>query len=215
MNCFKFMFLCISCWVLLTGCKGTGILMMPSKEDPVNVKYKCSNAFLNGYWVGAYEKSKLEIKVKPGKQEKSPCRADIWIYDKNKKQLIIPMILIPLQVKEDKYVLLLADIGEMMKKGDYSPVSNGFLYPVMKIFKVSQPEPGKLSYQEVIFTKKEGKDKIVKLDTSMKMWGDNSNMLYGTSSEIFSYLEDGKYQLSEKSTVTKQNEAPEKAVKKE
>ena len=61
MNCFKLIFLCMSCCILLSGCKGTGILMMPSKDDPVNNKFKCSSAFLSGYWIGKYEKSKIEI----------------------------------------------------------------------------------------------------------------------------------------------------------
>ena len=171
MNSLKFMFLCVSCCVLLTGCKGTGILLMPSKDDPVNSKVQCSSEFLNGYWTGLYEKSKVEINVKPDGDKKESCSVDIWIYDKDKKQRLIPMKVIAFKVKEDKYVLFTADIGKMIKQGDYSPVSNGFLYPVMKIFKVSQPEQNKLSYQEVIFTKKVGKDKVVKLDSSMKMWG--------------------------------------------
>ena len=129
---------------------------------------------------------------------------------KTKKQLLIPMKVIAFKVKEDKYVLFTADIGKIIKQGDYSPISNGFLYPVMKIFKVNQPEQNKLSYREVIFTKKVGKGKVVKLDSAMKMWGENSNMIYATSTEIISYLENGKYQLSEKSTVSKRIEAPEK-----
>lgn len=214
MNSLKFMFLSVSCCILLVGCKGTGILLMPSKDDPVNSKVQCSSEFLNGYWTGLYEKSKVEINVKPDGDKKKSCSADIWIYDKDKKQLLIPMKVIAFKVKEDKYVLFTADIGKMIKQGDYSPVSNGFLYPVMKIFKVNQPEQNKLSYQEVIFTRKVGKDKVVKLDSAMKMWGENSNMIYATSTEIISYLENGKYQLSEKSTVTKSIETSEKAVKK-
>ena len=45
MNCFKFMFVCVACWILLAGCKGTGILLMPSKDDPVNSKVQCSSEF--------------------------------------------------------------------------------------------------------------------------------------------------------------------------
>jgi len=208
------MFLCVSCSIFLVGCKGTGILLMPSKEDPVNSKLKCSSAFLNGYWAGKYEKSKVEIEVKPDANNKESCNMAIWIYDKDKKQPIIPMKAIVFQVKEDKYVLLSPNIGKMLKKDNYSEISMGFLYPVMKIFKVIQPKPDKLSYQEVIFTRKEGKNKLVKLDPSMKMWGENSNTIYGTSTEIISYLENGKYQLSSKNMMEKRSEAPEKTVKK-
>jgi hypothetical protein len=188
---------------------------MPSKGDLENSKLACPSAFLGGYWIGVYEKSKIEMNVKPDGDKKESCSADIWIYDKDKKQLMIPMKLITFKVKEDKYVLFSADIGKMVKQGNYSPVSNGFLYPVMKIFKITQPDQNKLSYQEVIFTKKEGKDKIVKLDSAMKMWGDNSNMIYGTSTEIINYLQKGKYQLSKKNTVSKSGESPKKKVKKE
>ncbi len=215
MKCLKFMLLCVSCCILLTGCKGTGILLIPSKDDPVNNKFKCSSAFLNGYWLGAYEKSKIEIDVKPDKNKDNPCNADIWIYDKDKKQLLIPMKIVTFKVKEDKYILFIANIEEIVKRSDYSAFSMGFLYPVMKIFKITQTEQNKLSYQEVIFTKKDGKEKIVKLDSAMNMWGNNSNMIYGTSSEIISYLQNGKYQLSEKNMVIKRNETPEKYVKKE
>ena len=215
MNCLKFMFLSVSCGVLLAGCKGTGILLMPSKDDPVNNKYKCSSAFLHGSWDGLYEKSKVEITVKPdGGDKQEDCRVDIWIYDKDKKQPLIPMKLIAFQVKEYKYLLFVADIEKILEKDNYSGVSFVFLYPVMKLFKVTQMKPEKLSYQEVIFTKKVGKGEVVKLDPAMKMWGDNSNMLYGTSTEIISYLENGKYQLSEKSTVSKRIETLKKTVKK-
>jgi hypothetical protein len=47
------------------------------------------------------------------------------------------------------------------------------------------------------------------------MWGDNSNMIYGTSTEIINYLQKGKYQLSKKNTVSKSGESPKKKVKKE
>ena len=210
MNCFKFILLYVSCCVLLVGCKGTGILMMPSKDNPFNSKFKCSSAFINGYWIGKYEKSKIEIDIKADNNKNNPCSADIWIYDKDKKQPIIPMNVIPFRIKEDKYVLLCPTIDKMVKKGNYSDISLGFLYPVMKIFKVTESGPDKLSYQEVIFTKKEGKDKTVKLDPSMKMWGDNSNTLYGTSTEIIGYLEKGKYQLSEKSELMKSGDSPKK-----
>ena len=213
MNSLKFMFFCVSCCILLAGCKGTGILLMPSKDDPVNNKYKCSSAFLHGSWDGLYEKSKVEITVKPdGEDKQEDCRAEIWIYDKDKKQPLIPMKLIAFQVKEYKYLLFVADIEKILGKDNYSGVSFVFLYPVIKLFKVTQTEPEKLSYQEVIFTKKVGKGKVVKLDSSMKMWGDNSNMLYGTSTEIISYLQNGKYSLSDRNVLTKRIEAPEKPV---
>ncbi len=210
----KILFLCVSCCIFLVGCKGTGILLMPSKDDSVNEKFVCSSAFLNGYWLGKYEKSKVEIDVKPDNNKEKSCSADIWIYDKDKKQPLIPVKMIAFQVKEDKYVLFVADIGEIVKRGHYSNISNGFLYPVMKIFKLTQPEPNKLSFQEVIFTKKVDKNKIVKLDSAMKMWGDNSNTIYGTSTEIISYLEKGKYSLSDKNILTKRVETIEKTVKK-
>ena len=214
MNYLRLMFLCAVCGIVLIGCKGTGILMVPSKNELVNQKFKCSSAFLSGYWIGKYEKSKVEIDVRQDKNKDNPCIVDIWIYDKDKKEPLIPMRMLAFQIKENKYVLFVADIEKIVKRSDYSAFSTLFLYPVMKIFKVNQPEQNKLSYQEVIFTKKVGKNKVVKLDSAMKMWGDNSNMLYGTSTEIISYLENGKYQLSEKSTVSKRIETLKKTVKK-
>jgi hypothetical protein len=74
-------------------------------------------------------------------------------------------------------------------------MSGGLLYPVMKLFKV-QKAGDTLKIQEVIFTKKEGKDKVVKLDPAMKMWGSNSNTIYGSSTEIINFLQKGKYRLS-------------------
>jgi len=214
MNYFKLMLLCISCVILLVGCNGTGILMMPSKDDPVNKKFQCSSSFLNGYWLGKYEKSKIEVDVKPDNNKEKSCSADIWIYDKDKKQPLIPVKMIVFQVKEDKYILFVADIGKMVKQGNYSNISNGFLYPVMKIFKITQMEPNKLSFQEVIFTKKIDKNKTVKLDAAMKMWGENSNMIYGTSTDIISYLQKGKYSLSDKNILTKRVETIGKSRKK-
>ena len=203
MQCFKLILLCMSCCILLSGCKGTGILMMPSKDDPVNNKFKCSSTFLSGYWNGKYEKSRIEIDVKQDNNKEKSCSVNVWIYDKDKKQALVPAKIIAFEVKENKYVLFVADIGEIMKRGSYSPMSGGFLYPVMKIFMVAEQKQDKLSFQEVIFTQKIEKNKIVKLDPSMKMWGDNSNMIYGTSSEIISYLQKGKYKLSSKNILTK------------
>jgi hypothetical protein len=127
----------------------------------------------------------------------------VWIYDKDKKQPMIPMKVCILAIKENKYVIFMADMEKIMKNGGYSDLSNGFLYPVMKIFKITQPGPDKLALQEVIFTKKVDKEKVVALDSKMKMWGENSNVIYGTSSEIVSYLEAGKYELSKETVLTK------------
>lgn len=210
MKYFKLMLLCMSCCILLFGCKGTGILMMPSKDDAINKKFKCSSAFLNAYWLGKYEKSKIEIDVKQDDNKEKSCSVSIWIYDKNKKQALIPAKIIVFAVKGNKYVLFVADIGEIVKRGAYSPMSNGFLYPVMKIFMLAEQKQNKLSFQEVIFTQKTKKDKIIKLDPEMKMWGDNSNIIYGTSSEIISYLQKGKYKLSSKNILTKRSKAIKK-----
>jgi hypothetical protein len=210
MNCFKLIFLCISCCIFLGGCKGTGILMMPSQGDAINKKFKCSSAFLNGYWLGTYEKSKIEIDIKQDDKKGASSSIAICIYDKDKKQPLIPAKIIVFQVKKGKYILFVADIGEIVKRGGYNPMSNGFLYPVMKIFKIVPLKKNKLSFKEVIFTQKVEKDKIVKLDPGMKMWGDNSNTIYGTSTEIISYLQKDKYRLSPKTILTKRSKAMKK-----
>lgn len=203
MNYLKLLFLCCLFW---GGCKGTGILMMPSKDDIVNSKLKCSSTFLNGFWLGTYEKSKIELDIKQDKDKGESCSMTVWIYEKKKKQPLIPTKIIAFQIKKSKYILLVADIGKIAKRGDYSSMSHGLLYPVMKLFRVAQLKKNKLSFREVIFTKKIEKDKIVKLSPSMKMWGNNSNTIYGTSTEIISYLQTGKYRLSPKTVLTKRND---------
>jgi len=51
-------------------------------------------------------------------------------------------------------------------------MSNGFLYPVMKIFKIVPLKGNKLSFQEVIFTQKVEKDKIVKIGSRYENVGE-------------------------------------------
>ncbi|MFA7184054.1 MAG: hypothetical protein WC082_04135 [Victivallales bacterium] len=189
--------------ILLSGCKGTGILMMPSKDDIINSKLKSSSAFLEGFWRGKYEDSKVEAEVVRNKGKNESCSATIWIYDKDKKLPLIPIKLFVLAAKSGEFVIFLADTGKLFKDNNYNPLSGGFLYPVTKIFKLTRSGPGKLSLQEVIFTKKLGKDKLVTLSSDMKMWGENSNMIYGTSSEVVAYLEAGKYELSKETVLTK------------
>ena len=210
MNYLKAVFLCISCCIILSGCQGTGILLMPSEDASVGDKFKCSSAFLDGSWLGTYEKSKIEIDIKQNKHKRESCSATVWIYDKKKKKSLIPVELIAFQIKKNKYVLLVADLKKIVKRGDYSDQSLFLLYPIIKIFKLNELKNKKLSFQDVIFTKKVGKDKIVKLDPMMKMWGDNSNTIYGTSTEIISYLQTGKYRLSGETILTKTNEVIEK-----
>lgn len=108
---------------------------------------------------------------------------------------MIPVKSVALTVQKEKYALFVADTGKLIKQGNYSPISGGLLYPVMKLFKI-QVTNDTLKAQEVIFTKKEGKDKVVKLDPAMKMWGSNSNTIYGSSTEIIGFLQKGKYILS-------------------
>ncbi|MDD5599899.1 MAG: hypothetical protein PHV82_18290 [Victivallaceae bacterium] len=189
--------------ILLSGCKGTGILLVPSKDDVINSKLRSSSAFLDGFWQGKYEDSKVEAEVVQDKGRDESCSVTVWIYDKDKKLPMIPMRVFVFAVKDDKYVIFLADAEKLVKGNNYSPFSGGFLYPVMKIFKLTQPEPDKLSLQEIIFTKKLDKEKVVTLSPNMKMWGENSNMIYGTSSEVVAYLEAGKYELSKETVLTK------------
>ena len=187
-------FMFFSC-ILWFGCRGTGILMMPSPDDKANEKYRRSPAYMSGKWNGNYGKSKVEIDATMSTPETEAIDLKIWITDKEKRQAMIPVKSIALTVKKEKYALLVADTGKLIKQGNYSPMSGGLLYPVMKLFKI-QATADTLKVQEVMFTKKEGKDKIIKLDPAMKMWGNNSNTIYGSSSEIISCLQKGKYLLS-------------------
>ena len=177
------------------GCQGTGILMMPSSDDKANEKYRRSPAYMSGKWNGKYGKSKVEIDASMSSPEAEAIDLKIWITDKEKRQAMIPVKSIALAVKKDKYALFVADTGTLIKQGNYSPMSGGLLYPVMKLFKL-ETVGNTLKVQEVIFTKKEGKDKVVKLDPAMKMWGSNSNTIYGSSTEIINFLQEGKYRLS-------------------
>lgn len=203
MNCLRLTCLLVFAAILLSGCKGTGILLVPSKGDIVSDKLTSSVAFLDGFWQGKYEDSKVEVEAEQDKGKDKSSGVTVWIYDKDKKQPMLPMKVFVIAVKENKYVIFLPDMEKLMKSGGYSPVSNGFLYPVMKIFKLTQAGPDKLSLQEVIFTKKDDQDKVVTLSPEMKMWGENSNMIYGTSSAIVGYLEAGQYELSKETVLTK------------
>lgn len=184
----------LSC-IFWCGCQGTGILMMPSPDDKVNEKYRRSPAYMSGKWNGKYGESQVEIDAGMSSPEAEAIDLKIWITDKKKKQAMIPVKSLVLAVGKDKYALFVADTGKLIKQGNYSPMSGGLLYPVMKLFKV-QKAGDTLKIQEVIFTKKEGKDKVVKLDPAMKMWGSNSNTIYGSSTEIINFLQKGKYRLS-------------------
>jgi hypothetical protein len=184
---------------------------MPSKDDALNNKYICSSDFLKGSWNGKYEKSPIKLTASRSDAKNEVLDLKVWIHDKNedKEQALIPVKIIPLKINDNTFVLLMPDIGALIKEGNYNAMSSGFLYPVMKIFKISKAETEKLTFQEVIFTKKAEKDKTVKLSPEMKMWGENSNMLYGTSTEITDYLKDGKYRLSEETVLNKVKEPTE------
>jgi hypothetical protein len=150
---------------------------------------------MSGKWNGKYGESQVEIDAGMSSPEAEAIDLKIWITDKKKKQAMIPVKSLVLAVGKDKYALFVADTGKLIKQGNYSPMSGGLLYPVIKLFKV-QTAGDTLKIQEVIFTKKEGKDKVVKLDPAMKMWGSNSNTIYGSSTEIINFLQKGKYRLS-------------------
>ena len=184
----------LSC-IFWLGCQGTGILMMPSPDDKTNEKYRRSPAYMSGKWNGKYGKSQVEIDASMSSPEAEAIDLKIWITDKEKKQAMIPVKSVILAVGKNKYALFVADTGKLIKQGNYSPMSGGLLYPVMKLFKV-QAAGDTLKVQEVIFTKKEGKDKVVKLDPAMKMWGSNTNTIYGSSTEIIGFLQEDKYRLS-------------------
>ncbi|MDD5728206.1 MAG: hypothetical protein PHV59_06560 [Victivallales bacterium] len=183
--------------VLWSGCRGTGILLMPSADDAVNEKYRRSPVYLGGRWTGNYNKSGIEADARAGDAKNQDLDLTVRICDKDKKQRLIPVKAIAFAVKDDNYVLFGADAGQLIKQGNYHPMSGGLLYPVMKIFKIQVRDADTLEVYEVIFTKNADKDKIVKLDPSMKIWGVNSNTLYGTSTEILGFLEKGAFRLSD------------------
>ena len=206
MNCLKLMFLSIVCCTLFAGCQGTGILVLLT-EEPKTTNLNSQSGALCGHWTGTYEKTKIELDVKQAKNQEEPIDVTMFAYNKNKKQPLVPLNIIIFQEKESKYVACFPDIDELVKKGDYYFISNFLLYPIVKLYKITEQGNKQLSVQEVIFTqksKKDNKETFAKLDPAMKIIG-NTNMLYGTPNEILGYLRAGKYQLSPATILTKTN----------
>ena len=115
---------------------------------------------------------------------------------------MIPLMLLAFKIKNEHFALCTANISKILDKGNYDLMSGSFLYPVMKIFKI-QKRAGKLVVQEVNFTEEGKENKFKKLDSAMKTWGDNSNMLYGTPRQIVNFMEKGKFKLADEILLEK------------
>ena len=196
MSFLRLTLMCLFCCVLLAGCKGTGVLLMPVKDDALEKEHRCSPVFMKGDWKGHYGKNKIELSAKPADKDQNSLDLTVWVQNKKKKNAMIPFMVLAFKVEKDTFALCAANIAQLLDKGKYDLMSGGFLYPVMKIFKVTQRDKN-LVVQEVIFTEKGKENKLKKLDPAMKMWGENSNMLYGKPRDIVEFIKKGKFKLSE------------------